>query len=77
MPRDSRQKWTKFHLRAAHAHLAPTQHGKQDHQAGDEQSQQALEHAAKASSESQKARPKSANHGGETNRPPGEKSCSV
>jgi hypothetical protein len=31
MPRDSHQKWAEFHLRAAHAHLAPTQHGKQDH----------------------------------------------
>jgi hypothetical protein len=36
-------------LRAAHAHLAPAQHGKQDHQTGHEQSRQALEHSAKVS----------------------------
>jgi len=48
MPRDSRQQWAEFHLRAAHAYLAPTQQGKQDHQAGHEQSRQALEHSAKA-----------------------------
>lgn len=48
MPRDSRQKWTEFRLRAAHAHLAPTRRGKQDYQVGHEQSRQALEHAARA-----------------------------
>ena len=47
MPRDSRQMWTEFHLRAAHAQLAPTQHYKQDRQAGHEQSRQALEHAGR------------------------------
>jgi hypothetical protein len=77
MPRDSRQKWAEFHLRAAHAHLAPTQYGKQDHQAGHEQSRQALEHSAKAFLESQEARQKSANRVRETNRSPREKGCSA
>lgn len=74
MPRDSRQKWTEFHLQAAHAHLAPTQHGKQDHEAGHEQCGQMLEHSAKAFSASHEARRKSANRVGETSLFPREKS---
>jgi hypothetical protein len=61
MPRDSRQKSAEFHLRAAYAQLAPTQQARQEHQAGHEQSRQALEHSAKAFSESREARQKSAN----------------
>jgi hypothetical protein len=59
MPRDSRQKAAEFHQGAAHAaHLAATQHGKQDYQTGHEPSRQALEHSAKALSESQEAHQK-------------------
>lgn len=42
-----------------------------------ERSRRALEYAARAFSESQEPRPKSTNRIGETNRPPGEKSCSA
>jgi hypothetical protein len=34
MPRDSHRKAAEFQQRAAHAHLAASQHGKQDHQTG-------------------------------------------
>ncbi len=58
MPRDSRPKASQFHRGAAY--LAATQHGKQDYQTGRGQSRQALEHSAKAFSESQEAHQKSA-----------------
>lgn len=68
MPRDSRQKAAEFHRGAAHAaHLAATQHGKQDYQTGHEHSRQALEHSARTFSESQEAHQKSATRIGKAN----------
>ena len=52
MARDSHQKAAELHHRTAHAHLAATQHGKQDYETGHEQSRQALERSARIFSES-------------------------
>jgi hypothetical protein len=71
MPRDSHQKAAEFHQGTAHAHLAATQHGKQDHQTGHEQSRRALEHSARAFIASQEAHQKLAKHSGEMNASPG------
>jgi hypothetical protein len=71
MPRDSHRKATEFQQRSAHAHLAASEHGKQDHQTGHEQSRRALEHSARAFAASREAEQQSAKHSGEANASPG------
>jgi hypothetical protein len=70
MPRDSHRKAAESQQRAAHVHRAATQHGKQDHQTGHEQSRQALEHAARGFAASHEAQHKSAKHSGEVDASP-------